>query len=107
MRIPNVLTAARALWRAATTPEELIVSEADEAARLSVCEACPYFDHTMRQCNECTCFVDLKAKLSTEECPKGFWPKRLTRGRTLASFFIVWQTMKTTATRLMAKFTGR
>ena len=40
--------------------------------RISVCNDCDSFLKT-RQCKECLCFMDLKARLGSSSCPKGKW----------------------------------
>jgi len=42
--------------------------------RLAICEKCPQLRASSRQCMACTCFVDLKANLTTETCPENRWP---------------------------------
>lgn len=50
-----------------------LVAEKDVVKyRLSVCEGCEKFSKT-RQCKECLCFMDLKARLGSTSCPKGKW----------------------------------
>ena len=41
--------------------------------RISICEGCDNLTKE-RTCSICTCFIDVKAKWSTEECPKNKWP---------------------------------
>jgi anaerobic ribonucleoside-triphosphate reductase len=41
--------------------------------RLSICERCPHLDKDKWTCGECGCFVDKKAKMDTETCPKYRW----------------------------------
>lgn len=43
------------------------------AKRAAICENCYYFNDSIRQCNDCTCFVDLKVNLKKEKCPQDFW----------------------------------
>lgn len=52
---------------------EVIASPQLADKRLEVCERCPFFEEESRQCNVCTCFVDLLVELKGERCPKGFW----------------------------------
>jgi hypothetical protein len=58
------------------------VSDEVRDERLAVCRACPYgqpavfFDpEKFRTCSVCTCLVEAKARLATEECPKNLWPR--------------------------------
>lgn len=40
--------------------------------RCVICTACRFYAHF--QCSQCRCLTAVKAKLATENCPKGFWP---------------------------------
>ena len=77
MRFPNPFYAIGAFYRAVKrlfSVKPSFVTEEIAEKRLKACEACPHFDSSVRQCEICTCFVDLKAQLTTESCPKGRWP---------------------------------
>lgn len=52
-------------YRALTTPEEY-------KERLNECDPCEFLTEE-RQCRICTCFVDAKAMLCAEKCPKNRW----------------------------------
>lgn len=76
MRFPNLLEAFMAgcrIVKAKFSREAVLLDEASVNARLAACAKCPEFDAGIRQCNACTCFVDLKAQLAQERCPKGKW----------------------------------
>lgn len=69
----------------------LVTTDVREA-RLVTCEGCPHFDPVIRQCNLCTCLVDLKVELTAEECPAGRWPDtQLTKTRIYASILKLWR----------------
>lgn len=77
MKIPNPWEAAAAAVRVvkqAAKHEPLSVSEATMNARLKACHGCAEYLKDSGQCNVCTCFVFLKAQLTTESCPRGKWP---------------------------------
>lgn len=77
MILPNPFYAMGAFYRAVKrlfSVKPSFVTEEEAQKRLDTCDECPYFDQTSRQCRICTCFVDLKVQLSTEDCPKGRWP---------------------------------
>lgn len=77
MKFPNLFHAAGALYRAVKglfSVKPTFVTEEVACKRLEVCEKCPFFISEYRQCDVCSCFVDLKAQLSTETCPEGRWP---------------------------------
>lgn len=41
--------------------------------RVNTCRTCPKEQYRWFQCKHCRCVVYVKAKLSTETCPYGFW----------------------------------
>jgi len=43
--------------------------------RIDICKACPKGEYRWYQCRHCKCIVYSKAKLATEVCPHGLWPK--------------------------------
>ena len=43
--------------------------------RVNTCNWCSRFFRPTRQCKDCLCFIDAKAKLKTEDCPNGYWDK--------------------------------
>ena len=50
-----------------------LVAEDDVAKyRLSLCNDCDKFTKT-RQCKDCGCFMDIKARLGSTSCPQGKW----------------------------------
>lgn len=57
----------------------LYVSEKIQKSRLELCMACPYLRNRVGQevCYLCGCFLHLKTKLKTEECPILKWKKEL------------------------------
>jgi hypothetical protein len=83
MRIPNPWTAACAAARAIKallSSQDILAPEDAVEERLKKCEPCLFFDPELRQCNKCSCFVDVKAQLATETCPEGRWkPVPLTK----------------------------
>jgi len=77
MRLPNLYEALMAgcrVIKAKFTRQAVLLDDETVNERLAACEACPFFDPGIRQCNACTCLVDLKAALATEKCPKRRWP---------------------------------
>jgi hypothetical protein len=77
MSMPNPITFAGALLRmvwAWLRGDVVLAPTHVEAARLYCCmNTCLFCDREDRQCPVCTCFIDLKAPLATERCPKGYW----------------------------------
>ena len=76
MIFPNPLRLIKALFRAAKVKfggYDALVNDAEAFFRLEECLRCPKFVKGTRQCAECTCFVDLKILVASEECPLGRW----------------------------------
>ena len=81
MKRPNLVNAAKSacrVVRAAVNGEAILLDEGTVKERLQICKGeagnpkCPFY--SKGQCLACTCFVELKAQLATEKCPKGKWP---------------------------------
>lgn len=49
------------------------VSDVVKEQRLSICMECPRLIKATKQCKECGCFMDVKAKLFDADCPLGKW----------------------------------
>ena len=43
--------------------------------RISICKACVYYFKPTGQCKRCLCFMKVKARISTQECPQKYWSK--------------------------------
>jgi len=43
--------------------------------RMSICKGCVYYSSLLGNCTICTCFMKVKARIATQECPKGYWQK--------------------------------
>ncbi len=43
--------------------------------RMDLCKMCPYgkYNSVTTQCTECGCFMPIKAKLESQQCPLGIW----------------------------------
>ena len=85
MKFPNPITAAKALARhlkaiwAARSLKANNVTDEVYIQRLTACATsgpdgsqCPH--NLNNQCQLCTCFLHLKARLKTETCPDNRWP---------------------------------
>ena len=53
--------------------KEFIVPKNISKDRMSICKSCDRFFKPTKQCKECLCFMFLKTKLSSSECPIGKW----------------------------------
>jgi ribosomal protein L32 len=45
----------------------------DYVYRLTVCETCNHLNKENWSCEKCGCYLDKKAKMSTENCPDDKW----------------------------------
>lgn len=70
----NAVKALKRVVVAAAAGSKVFVGEKIAAQRLDACHRCPAFQPKTGQCAECGCFVRVKAKLSTEQCPLHKWP---------------------------------
>lgn len=43
--------------------------------RLDICKSCIYYFKLTGQCKRCLCFMKIKARLSTQNCPQKYWTK--------------------------------
>lgn len=50
---------------------KVLASEEKVKGRISKCESCEFLNNN--RCNQCGCFIALKAGLESESCPKGKW----------------------------------
>lgn len=50
-----------------------ILEYEDYYKRLCVCSTCPFKSKDWK-CNDCGCYLLVKAKLATSGCPQGKWP---------------------------------
>ena len=71
----NAVAAAGRVVGAVATGQPVLVDAATKAARLAVCGRCELL--AGNRCDACGCFVEAKAALATEDCPKGRWPLRV------------------------------
>lgn len=76
-RLAGVIGASVRFCGAIVARRPLIVSSAEQDNRLTICRACEKFD--CGKCQQCGCIVAVKAKLATEDCPLGFWPRKTER----------------------------
>jgi hypothetical protein len=71
-------TAARAgmgVASAVAHRQPVLVSDAEYERRLTICRACPEYMPDAIKCRKCGCFLQLKARLATEDgqCPEDKW----------------------------------
>jgi len=49
------------------------IEKEKQAARYKICEECPEFRKSLRQCKLCSCFMPAKTLFNKSTCPKGYW----------------------------------
>lgn len=68
-----LMAMARVAWAKARGYRTLATEEEAED-RLDICLDCPFLaPESNYRCKICTCFVEAKVLLTTEECPKKKW----------------------------------
>jgi hypothetical protein len=71
----NAVKAAGRLTKALLTGRRGLVDSIEARERLDECHSrknsC--FDADSGRCRVCRCFVEVKTRLATETCPKGYW----------------------------------
>jgi len=61
----------KALWRYIFYGKR--VSFGLYVSRLYICDQCSNLNRDKWTCNKCGCYLDKKAKMSTEKCPDNKW----------------------------------
>lgn len=60
------------LWKAAK--DGFQTSEDEEVnRRISICNQCEFFRKEQNQCEKCGCYLSLKTRLESSNCPIGKW----------------------------------
>jgi len=49
------------------------IDEETAKARMEICDQCPELIQLTKQCKQCGCFMVMKTKLATAECPLNKW----------------------------------
>ena len=76
---PSLLRKARSFAQAlvdegkAIANKEEAVSVEEQERRLGICQGCEFFKPRSQSCQKCGCFMRLKSKLRTANCPIGKW----------------------------------
>jgi hypothetical protein len=75
MENPNIVSQmsnlAKDLHRVVLSGEPIVASEETIKARMDICNACEFYKNS--RCAKCGCFMEVKAKLRSLECPIGKW----------------------------------
>ncbi len=67
----NAIKAAGRQAKSLMKGESLMVSDDEKNRRLSICRECEFLKNS--RCEKCGCFMNFKAKLSSEHCIEGKW----------------------------------
>ena len=70
--------------------------------RMSICKGCVYYSSVLGNCKICTCFMKLKSRIATQECPKKYWLKTTEIQKTkdipeeiIEEIILLWEDLKT------------
>jgi hypothetical protein len=70
--------------------------------RINICKSCVYYFKPSGQCKRCLCFMKVKARISSQECPQKYWSKtKEVEVRTdipeeiIAEVVLLWEDLKT------------
>lgn len=72
-QIQNFVEATTKATQEAMSGGDIFVSTEVQKQRLLICSVCDQLDSATARCIECGCFVQIKSKVTTEECPLGKW----------------------------------
>jgi len=70
--------------------------------RIATCKGCVYYSSLLGNCTICTCFMKVKARIATQECPKKYWLKTTEIQKTkdipeeiIEEIILLWEDLKT------------
>lgn len=84
MIFPNLFRAAVAAviaGYAKVRGYKVLASEDVQEARQQICDVCEF--RKGEQCGICSCFIDAKVMLNTEQCPRRKWFRRWVKSGTV------------------------
>jgi len=67
----RIIRFVKALWKYILYGDR--VSFNQYVDRMKVCSECPMFRNDNWTCGKCGCYIDKKAKMTTESCPDNKW----------------------------------
>lgn len=67
----NAAGATTRVIKAVATGQQVVVDQAEQDRRMTICTVCEFFTGTT--CRKCGCHIRFKAKLQTEHCPILKW----------------------------------
>lgn len=72
-QIQNIIEATTKATQEALNGGEIFTSDQIQEQRLLICSVCDSLDKDTARCTECGCFVQIKSRVTTEQCPLGKW----------------------------------
>jgi len=70
--------------------------------RMTICKGCTYYSSLLGNCKICTCFMKVKSRIATQECPKKYWLKTTEIQKTkdipeeiIEEIILLWEDLKT------------
>lgn len=53
--------------------DEFLANEVIQQDRMDVCRMCDRYSERRKRCKECGCFLEVKVKFASSECPLNKW----------------------------------
>lgn len=72
-KLKMAVESAKIIAENALEGKDLKVSEQEFNQRMAICQGCDRYKKETNQCNECGCFLAIKAKLTGMKCPLNKW----------------------------------
>ena len=70
--------------------------------RMAICKACVYYFKPSGQCKRCLCFMKVKSRIASQECPQKYWSKTTEvevrediPEEIIAEVILLWEDLKT------------
>lgn len=54
-------------------PGSLFVETEIQQKRIDICNTCAFFDKSQNRCRKCGCYMNVKVKFKSVQCPMKFW----------------------------------
>ena len=70
--------------------------------RMTICKGCTYYSSVLGNCGICKCFMKVKSRIASQECPKKYWLKTTEIQKTkdipeeiIEEIILLWEDLKT------------
>jgi hypothetical protein len=73
-KFQQALASAKTVAKNIATNQDLTVSDKLFDERFTACRGCDRFERRLERCDECGCFMRVKARLTGMKCPLDRWP---------------------------------